>query len=798
MSTINRLEAMDAVVNLQEISKVLGEEQSENGRHELVREFPLKYVKATDVQKQLEKFLGIDSGGGLQMMPGMDPNQMAMIQQQQAAAAAMQAQMAAQAGGAAPSPARKVEVRLVSDMVRNRIIAHGPPDKIALIESFIRVADVPTNGAQSLDAMLKRVKVFRLASLDADQFVQSMNEIGGLDPMTRLRADTKNNAVMVDGSLVDQFTIKSLIEKLDGSGRRFEVIQLRRNSAEEVAGSIEMLMGGDEKEQQNNNRRYYGWDFYGYGGNNDNKSKDKFRVGANVEYNQLLLWANDIELTEVRKLLVKLDEIDDPDGGGRRVRTIEIPRGQSHAEILKRLQEAWPSLSPNQDLELPPTDSLPKVKEEQQEEKKAGPENPMHDTQQRIPKNPAADLITQTFIQATTLTDVEAATTPETKTVDNERPPAPKEEPSVGNPPATNNPPETNNPPARREPTIEDLLRQDAEQFQESQRPSSPPPVRISVGSDGNLIISSDDPAALNKIEDFFERIIPPAKNYQVFKLKYAAPLWVRFNLEDFFKEDKDENAEMRRWWYGDEEPSDSRRQLGKKKKIKFIDDLDTNTIVVVGADEEQLAVIEDLIKLYDVPEQVNQQNTRVTKLFHIKYSKASLITATIKDAFIDLLSSNDKALQGAQQGGGNPQGERPTATIIRNYGPPMAGGDEQREKRTSITFKGKLSLGVDDVTNTIIVSAEGESLLNIVGEIIDQLDQAAIPEAHFAVVPFAGSKNYDHLQKSLQALLGSSQGQPNGAPPQGQQPPPQQPYPGYPPQQPQPQPQPQPVIIED
>src|SRR5690606_7373159 len=129
------------------------------------------------------------------------------------------------------------------------------------------------------------------------------------------------------------------------------------------------------------------------------------------------------------------------------------------------------------------------------------------------------------------------------------------------------------------------------------------------------------------------------------------------------------------------------------------------------GADQEQLRIIAELVELYDIPEPMNAQTARVTKLFHVKYSKAVVIAETIKDAYRDLLSSNDKALQGAQQ---QQQNNRPEATIIRNYGPQIGGDadNSNQEKRTQITFKGKLSIGIDEITNTLLVSAEGESLL--------------------------------------------------------------------------------------
>jgi hypothetical protein len=314
------------------------------------------------------------------------------------------------------------------------------------------------------------------------------------------------------------------------------------------------------------------------------------------------------------------------------------------------------------------------------------------------------------------------------------------------------------------------------------------PPVRVQIGPDGKLIIASEDVEALNRMEEFLLSSIPPPKEFHVFHLKNAPAYWVKLNLQDFFKEDKDNSNDLlNSWWWGIPPQSDRGQgsQLGRRRPIRFIDDLDTNTIVVQGADRGELKIIQELIELYDVPEPVNAQNARVTRVFPVKYSKASVIAAALKDAFIDLLSSNDRALQNQQQN------DRPTATVIRNYGIPGVGG-EPEEKRTQITFKGKLAIGVDELTNSLIVSAEGESLINIVGEVIDELDQAARTHSHIAVLQQGAYVNGERLQEVLKAVLGEAQAGQPGQPQVPQQPP----YPGYPPQG-YPQPQVQPIIVE-
>ncbi len=98
----NRLEAVDAVVNLREIDDLLRSEQSAAGKQRSVEEFILKYVRAEEVQEQLEALLGKEKGPGMPQMPGqvsqgMTPEMMQQIQQQQ--------EMMARHGGGAPQAA---------------------------------------------------------------------------------------------------------------------------------------------------------------------------------------------------------------------------------------------------------------------------------------------------------------------------------------------------------------------------------------------------------------------------------------------------------------------------------------------------------------------------------------------------------------------------------------------------------------------------------------------------------------------------------------------------------------------
>ena len=215
----------------------------------------------------------------------------------------------------------------------------------------------------------------------------------------------------------------------------------------------------------------------------------------------------------------------------------------------------------------------------------------------------------------------------------------------------------------------------------------------------------------------------------------------------------------------------DAARRLSKRKTLKIISDSDSGTILVQGATQEQLKTIEDLIKIYDTPPSTDGKQVRKTQIFTLKYSKATVVGEAIKDVYRDLLSSNDKAYQNQQQ---NKDGQKPAApdrsyTFI--YGD--VGGDDKSKQETPVKFKGLVSLGVDEISNTIIVSAP-DSMLQNISELIDQLDRAARPTNSVQVVKLDGRINSIDLQKRLSKIFTKPQQKPPQQRPQQPHQPPQ------------------------
>ncbi len=761
LAATNRIEAMDTAGNLSEIYRIISDEQSEAALKNLAREFPLEHVRAVDVKDHLEQFLGVKKTSS----NAMSPEQMAMMQQQQQMQMQMQMQQQQQ-GGAKPKqkkPGDSGEVNIAANSRLNSLIVHAPPDKMALIASFIKRWDVPNAAEQNLNAIQSRMKVYRLTSLDPDRFVKSLQGMDVLEPSTRLEVDKDNNAIIAYASLADQYTIQQMIQRLDGSVREFAVIQLSRLDAEEVAGTIKSMMVTPEKKNNNQDRFRY-WDPWGNSGSDKKKTEDEFRVGANVRDNQLLLWANEKELEEVNKFLVKLGEV--PPGGRSLspIRTIDAARSPETYEYLKKIQEQWQRMSPNPII-LPDAKLFqpsPASQPATQKSDGAGATSKPTTNQDagakpadeaKPPAKPADDPITsmpgrqpRTVRFSSTSADDEApaksSTTSEKSLVESQPPESDngKDEPAA-------RPSETA---SSETASSESAKTADGNLSPPGNQPGADaptaPPIRISVDAKGNLVLYSEDPEALDQLETLMRQIEPPKRPYEIFHLKHARASWIRLNLQDYFKDQEEKDDNPFGFMFFDFPPQDKKkdeRNLSKKSSLRFVDDNDTKTLIVQGADEQTLETIRELIELWDKPTDDNSKKARYTKLVKVNYSQADAIVEAIKDAYRDLLSSNDKSFQ---QEGEKKESKRDGDDSIGTGGAMNFGG-----------FSGKLSLGTDRVTNSIIVFAEGEDLLKLVTKLIDELDQAAKPSGSLQVVKLEGGMSSKSLEKALKAMLETS-----------------------------------------
>jgi hypothetical protein len=414
----------------------------------------------------------------------------------------------------------------------------------------------------------------------------------------------------------------------------------------------------------------------------------------------------------VDNLLVKLGEISPKEGNAATMRVLDGGDAQETEELLERIRRVWPSVAPNP-LSLPA--AAPK---KQRTDPAPSQPSPREELPLEPPKTTSRQPAGTVLHLAKLHNDAAAEETGDA--------------PSGG---AGQSVPPANQYSKKSEPAMADAGK-------------SPPPVELRVGPDGKLIVSSQDPQALDLLEDLVAQLASPRKSYMVFRLKYASAYGVSLNLEDFFKEEKKEQTRWTPWYYDfgsdqDDNKEDNDRRLSKRRKLKFIADSDSNSILVEGADAAQLKTIEDLIKLYDQPPPTDSQSVRKTAIIPLRHSKAKVIAEAVKEVYRDLLSANDKALANPNQ----PQRESQRGfTFNRN--------DSDNTEQKVPKFKGLLSIGVDETSNSLVVSAPA-FLFDHVGKMIKELDEAAAANNAVRVVKVGRGVTAARLHEVLEALQG-------------------------------------------
>lgn len=699
MSRTNRLEIMDTAGSLQDIFNILQEEQSDSGQEQLVKTFPLKHRRASEVIVLLRDLLGVEppqgSGGGRSPDAGQMSSMMSQMTQQ------LQQMTQNAASGAKKTNAREpTKTRLVLNQRENMILVQAMPDQMAIVEKAVQQIDVPIEPSNSLLQNINRMRVYRLETVDPQTLVDLLQELGDMSPGTVLKADSNEQAIIAFASLADHLTISSLVERMDQSGRQVEVIPLRRLDAEYVAGTIQALMA-PEKEESSNMSGFYRWS----PPPTPKKEDRRFKVEPDIENNRLLVFANKVEMKEITLLLRKLGEIPDPSAIDRGMRIFELDASEDRDLLMRRVKELWPRKN------------------------RIEYTNPDTESETQVPHSePAGSVDADDFFQHLRKEPVSAKAAVEDW------------EPLAGRSGAVRpkqilavNTSETT---GRQPPT--------------TQKSTQQSPVRMGITSEGRLLVTSDDTAALNDMEDLLRELVSPPSSYRVFYMKHATPSWVTLNLKDYFASEAETESGLRYdpFWglMPSEKKKTGRATLGRRREPVFIPDNFTSTILVRHADRRQLQIIEQLIGIYDVKEPADTRAMRVTRIFRLENSDAEVVADAVKDVFRDLLSANDKALQ--QKDG--PQ----TQTRVFSY---FGNESDEDETDTPIRFKGLLSIGVDEVSNTLIVSSTA-SLMDTIVELVESLDKAAEESTSVRVLQLDKSVDLDMIQQRLKLTLGSPQ----------------------------------------
>lgn len=698
----NRLLVIDAVANLREVSRLVNTEHAAAIGRTVPEELMIRHARADQVADQVMILLGLDPSSR------RTPQELQVEHQRLQLFQKMQ-----QKGKDVTKYLRKGEgpsVFLTVNDRTNSILVNAPPAEMKIIKEAVKRLDVPSASAAGELAGTLSLEKYQLVTISPQAIVTALQDIGDLDPCTRLRTDSETKTVFAHATAHDHQKIQTMIDRLDGTGRQLEVIWLRRLPALAVATTLTNLMVGKKEEEESSGRRSM---FYypSPSRRQTEQPKPQFRVDADVERNRLLLWATEAELKEVREFLEKMGEIPGRSGNPHTVRFL-APRSQD--DMLKTLDQVRRVWRGDNELRIErrtPVQEKGDADEVPAEERSDSKDDRAAHIASRPAYRLAANLLQPSENPRGAAAQVESG--------DNGAVP----------------------------------LRQgkDKSPAAAEQKKAS---ITITTTADGRIVLQSEDTTALDEIEDLIASLTPPAADFKIFYLDYASASMVTLNLEEYFEEqaELDTAENWRRAYYGfdSERSTPGDRGLGQQRKIRFIYDYDTNSILVANASPSQLEIVETLIELYDVPPSEDSISARKFEMFTLKYARAGDVASTIKDVFRDLLSAKDRDFdQRGEQKQENSQ-SRGYYRILFAGG----GSDDQKPTKVRASFEGALSVGVDDVSNAVIVSAQ-EEWMTTIAKMVEFLDENARPRTEISVVKVSSHVNAKSLREALTNVAG-------------------------------------------
>jgi hypothetical protein len=259
-------------------------------------------------------------------------------------------------------------------------------------------------------------------------------------------------------------------------------------------------------------------------------------------------------------------------------------------------------------------------------------------------------------------------------------------------------------------------------------------------------------------MEDLLENLSPQERRFQVFPLKYIRALEMWYDLNDYFKDDLqgDTESSYDPFWWPPRKTSNKKSSqpgLSKRRKLMITYDRPSNTILVSNASANQIADVEALIKEFDKPAPVDSVEIRQTAAIKVQYSRPSVIAAAVKEVYRDLLSSKDKEFDRGKQNGERSSSERMT---VINYGGSDSSSSGDRPSPMKVGFDGALSLGADDVSGVLIVSAQ-KGIFNDIVRMVRELDEQASPQTTVQVHRVVGNVSAEALQKAIDKAVGKA-----------------------------------------
>jgi type II secretory pathway component GspD/PulD (secretin) len=653
------------------------------------------------------------------------------------------------ASPSAPSPfAGKIQV--TADTRTNHLLVTASASLVKVVEDAVKSIDVDT-GKPPVETGPAYLKAYTVAGGDVTQVAQTLNS---MLPGLVVGVDTRSAKIHVQGNGEEHTQIERLILTLAGdiNGGSVAVINLTRSDPVQVTNTLRNLFASEVKPPT---------------------------IEADSLGRRLLIRGSAEQLAQVKSLLASLGESGlDPNSDAMKANRGNVrmlnPQGRDPQDVLPLMRQMWDAADRAPIRVVVPSQPNPVRERRVPGGRSLDVENPTNTNRppevSRPTSRPAGSLdrsgpSTQTAPRRSSILQVS-----QSGARDDEATPK-----SVG----TSQTGDAVEPPARAKP---DVLPKRADAAPAA---SDKSPISLSIVG-GELVITGDNPEALDQFEDMFNTLIsalPVRTQWTVFYLRSADATDTAQMLERLFPQSSvtastsssggmfgSLTGGLSNLGRGMMNVTGLNQTLGGANGLRIITDIRSNALFVSGP-KDQIAEIESMLELLDSAELPTSLRDRVPREISVEHADVEEVAAIIEDVFKDALTPENQ-----QQQGGGGQRFNPLAMLMGGGG----GGGNGGRKEPGV----QLTVGVDRRTSHLIISCNDNLFRQIEG-LVTSIDERARDARQTVQIMRLETADPTVVSSTLVSLIpkvtvsasratrrkpGEQPGQPQGQPGGGQQ----------------------------
>ena len=594
----------------------------------------------------------------------------------------------------------------------NTLFVTAKPEQLAQVSVVVNALDVELDDGEALVDQMPRIEVYPVAAGTAEGMAKALETVFQRSPDTKVSAHPDGHSLIVLATPREHSRIGDVIGSLKTEGMKVEVIQLRRLEAETTARLIKSLLGLETEDNQS--RR----SIFSRFRRSSSEDEDEFgpAIEADIERNRLLVRGSETQVAEVRDLLSKMGEtgVAASDSGLPRSRYRVFPIGeqQDPREFAENIQRIWTRINPRTPIRIVDTSAPPPPF------RSPGPRSGAD--QSRPSSNDASD--DSSPVEANPQKDKELpredVSTDNLESSGYEEPASEEAEPSGLAPPA------------RLDPNVISQPTQEEAKGTQASASTEPEPITIVIGPE-NLAIASDDTEALDMLDNLINSLSRGSSTtgtgFGIYYLEWSDATEMAYTIDEAL--------------YGQQtifSVTDSSTQA------RILPDTRTNSLLVVGPVGEQRK-IQQMLEVLDQPEP-DFAMASTPDTIQVRYAKAADLAQVVRDVFAAQLYEKGQRNQ-SQRGGFNP----------------FASSRGRSNGGSADSGRGKLTVGVDEQTNQLVVSAP-RSLFEQVRALVESLDNAARDNRRTAKVVSLRNAKPEAVRAALGGLLGVKTAEPKAS----------------------------------